>query len=126
MTSVTNQQPKSYSIESLRVKQRKAYDVILDNYRTWVDPLRMIIQGTAGTGKSYLIGAIKNALENSSHPRKIPFLRLAPIGVADFNISATTIHSTHHIPIKEIIFSSKKVPYENIVSKYLWIQVRLS
>ena len=49
------QQPKSYSIESLGVKQRKAYDVILDHYRTGVDPLCMIIEGTAGTGKSYLI-----------------------------------------------------------------------
>ena len=51
-TNLTNQQQKSYSIDSLGVKQRIAYDVILDHYRSGFDPLRMIIQGTAGTGKS--------------------------------------------------------------------------
>ena len=66
------------------------------------DPLHMIIQGTASTGKSYLIGAIKNTLENISHPRKSPLLFLAPTRVATFNISARTIHSALHIPIKEI------------------------
>ena len=46
----TNQHPKSYSIDSLGDKQRIAYNVILEHYRTGVDPLRMIIQGNAGTG----------------------------------------------------------------------------
>ena len=55
-----------------------------------------------GTGKSYLIGAIKNTLANLSHPGKSPLLLLAPPGVAAFNISATTLHSVLHIPIKEI------------------------
>ena len=62
----------------------------------------MIIQGTAGTGKSYLIGAIKNTLDSVSLPGKSPLLLLAPTGVAAFNISATTIHSALHISIKEI------------------------
>ena len=80
-TISTNQHAKSYSIDSLGDKQRIAYNVILEHYRTGVDPLRMIIQGTAGTRNSYLIGAIKNTLENISHPGKSPLLLLAPIGV---------------------------------------------
>ena len=98
----TNQHAKSYSIDSLGDKQRITYNVILEHYRTGVDPLRMIIQGITGTRKSYLIGAIKNTLENLSHPRKTPLLLLAPTGAATFNISARTIHSTLHILIKEI------------------------
>ena len=98
----TNQHAKSYSIDSLGDKQRITYSVILEHYRTGFDPLRMIIQGTAGTGKSYLIGAIKNTLENLSHPGKSPLLLLAPTGVAAFNISVRTIHFALHIPIKEI------------------------
>ena len=98
----TNQHPKSYLIDSLGDKQRIAYNVILEHYRIGVDPLRMIIQGTKGTGKLYLIRAIKNTLANLSHPGKSPLLLLAPTGVAAFNISATTIHSALHIPIKEI------------------------
>ena len=62
----------------------------------------MIIQGTVGMGNSYLIGAIKNTLENLSHPGKSPLLLLAPTGVADFNISPRIVHSALHIPIKEI------------------------
>ena len=101
-TISTNQHSKSYSIDSLGDKQRIAYNVILEHYRTRVDPLRMIIQGTAGTGKSYLIGSIKNTLENILHPGKSPLLLLAPTGVAAFNISATIVHSALHIPIKDV------------------------
>ena len=97
-----NQHAKYYLVYSLGDKQKITYNVILEHYRTSVDPLRMIIQGTAGTGKSYLIGAIKNTLANLSHPGKSPLLLLAPTGVAAFNISATIVHYALHIPIKEI------------------------
>ena len=63
----------------------------------------MIIQGTAGTGKSYLIGAIKHAMETDSLPNKSPLLLLAPTGVAAFNISASTIHSALKIPVRDMI-----------------------
>jgi hypothetical protein len=66
------------------------------------EPLRMIIQGTVGTGKSYLIGAIKHAMEIDSLPNKSPLLLLAPIGVATFNISASTIHSALCIPVRDM------------------------
>ncbi|XP_059068765.1 uncharacterized protein LOC131859208 [Cryptomeria japonica] len=50
----------------------------------------MIIQGTKGTGKSYLIGAISQALENAEISSPSPLLLLAPTGVATFNIGAST------------------------------------
>ena len=62
----------------------------------------MIIQGTISTRNSYLIGAIKNTLDNVSHPRKSPLILLSLTRVASFNISATRIHSTLCIPVKEI------------------------
>ncbi|XP_059064840.1 uncharacterized protein LOC131856900 [Cryptomeria japonica] len=65
-------------------------------------PLKMIVQGTAGTGKSHLITSIKSALKRSAPNGQSPLLLLAPTGVAAFNIQASTIHSALRIPIKEV------------------------
>ena len=62
----------------------------------------MVIKGTTGIEKSYLIGDIKNAHEIEFLLGKIPLLLLAPMGVATFNISATTVHFAFHILFKEI------------------------
>jgi hypothetical protein len=98
---LTNQHAKYYSFESLGVKQRKAFDIIIGHYRSGIEPLCMIIQGTAGTWKSYLIGAIKNSLEIESLPEKSAVTSFSTYKeLQAFNISATTIHSALHIPIK--------------------------
>ena len=56
-------------------------------------PLRMIVSGTAGTGKSYLIHCLRLILNNR--------LRLAaPTGVAAFNIEGYTLHSLLSLPVK--------------------------
>ena len=56
------------------------------------EPLRIIIQGTVGTGKSYLINTIKKALYSQAVASHNPLLLLAPTEVVAFNIHATTIH----------------------------------
>ena len=72
-----------------------ALDIILQHSKQQgtKEPLRMIIQGTAGTGKSYLINTIKKALYSQAVTGHNPLLLLAPTGVATFNIHATTIHT---------------------------------
>ena len=62
----------------------------------------MVIQGTAGTDKSYLISCLKSALQTPYEQSASPLLLLAPIGVASFNIHASTIHSALRIPIVEM------------------------
>ena len=91
--------------EKLSEKNNKAVNIIMSHYHTCEDasPLRMIIQGMTGIGKSYLIGAISQALQNAYFPQCSPLLLLAPTGVATFNIGASTIHSKLKIPIKEFI-----------------------
>ena len=46
----------------------------------------MIVSGTAGTGKSFLIGCLKGLLQGKVRV-------LAPTGVAAFNIRGCTLHS---------------------------------
>ncbi|XP_057815498.2 uncharacterized protein LOC131029117 [Cryptomeria japonica] len=62
----------------------------------------MIVQGTAGTGKSFLIDCIRRELNISPPMTENPLLVLAPTGVAAFNIQATTIHAGLRIPIREM------------------------
>ncbi|CAB4431124.1 unnamed protein product [Rhizophagus irregularis] len=68
--------------------------------RRKVEPLRIIVMGTAGTGKTYLIKAIRCRLQKMvGTGSKSPMVVLAPTGVAAFNIDRTTIHSGLAIPI---------------------------
>ena len=62
----------------------------------------MIIQATTSIGKSYLIHYVRNALNNNDLSHKGQLLVLAPIGVAAFNIRASTIHMVLKIPIKKM------------------------
>ena len=56
------------------------------------DPLLAVVVGVAGTGKSYLISAIRNLLENSC-------VVTATTGKAAYNIYGCTIHSLLNLPI---------------------------
>ena len=62
----------------------------------------MIIQGTIGIGKSYVISCIREVLTSSTSQSKSELLTLAPTGVVAFNIHALTIHARLKIPIKEM------------------------
>ena len=66
-------------------------------------PLRMVVQGTAGTGKSFFIRCIRESLSLTKNLNQSPILLLAPTGVASFNIQASTIHSALHIPLKKFM-----------------------
>ncbi|XP_059064096.1 uncharacterized protein LOC131856356 [Cryptomeria japonica] len=88
----------------LSPKQKVALDIVLQHHNKQfaTTPLRMIVQGTAGTGKSFLIDCIRKQLNISTTVKQNPLLVLAPTGVAAFNIQATTIHAGLRIPIREM------------------------
>ena len=63
-------------------------------------PLRLIVMGTAGIGKIYLIKAIQSRLQEMKEARsKLPIIVLALTGIAAFNIDGITVHSGLSIPI---------------------------
>jgi DNA replication protein DnaC len=87
---------------SLSEKQRQAFEIILRHSVEYKhrEPLHMIIQGIAGTGKSFLIHCISHALSASVANGHSPLLLLALTRIVSFNIHAKTIHSALKIPIK--------------------------
>ena len=66
------------------------------------EPLKMIIQGTVGTGMSFLIHFLSHHFSSSSKNGKSPLLLLASMRIAAFNICVRTIHLALRIPIKDV------------------------
>ncbi len=84
-------------LSSLNVKQRLAYDITVHHQTQLManqqpTPLYMLVCGTAGTGKSYLISAIAHALGDAC-------LLTGITGMASFNICGKTLHSALKLPI---------------------------
>ncbi len=91
--------------QTLNEKQKLVFKRIESHYNDMLkdnqtEPLRIIVMGTAGTGKTYLINAIRGKLrEMTGVKSKSPVIVLAPTGVTAFNINGITIHSALSIPI---------------------------
>jgi ATP-dependent exoDNAse (exonuclease V) alpha subunit len=87
--------------ERLNEAQRSVFDKVSRHNQAHLDgyapqPFLLNVDGTAGTGKSFLIDAISRLLEDQQSIS--PLRRLAPTGVAAFNIKGQTIHSALALP----------------------------
>ena len=84
----------SVSPLNLQGKQLQVYSTVHEHSEaTDQPPLRMIVSGPAGTGKSYLIHCLKLLLQDQ-------LCVVAPTGVAAFNVSGRTLHSLLSLPTK--------------------------
>ncbi|XP_052124362.1 uncharacterized protein LOC113216456 [Frankliniella occidentalis] len=83
----------------LNVEQEKILSLVKDQIGVIVDsskacgnvPKTVVVQGSAGTGKSTVIQAITNTIQSTLGVDSV--LVLAPTGVAAVNIKGSTIHS---------------------------------
>ena len=75
-------------------KQRLAYDIITSEIGDNPEPVHMIVCGTAGTGKTYLISAVKQVLGAQC-------VVTATTVIAAFSINSETLHSAAQPPIRE-------------------------
>ena len=79
---------------NLQGKQQQVYTIVQHHQSAnSPPPLRMIVSGTAGTGKSYLIHCLRLLLQRQ-------LLVAAPTGVAAFNIDGQTLHSLLSLPTR--------------------------
>ena len=82
-------------INSFSEMQKLAYDIVKtysDDTSSEKEQLCLIINGVAGTGKSYLINAIRNLLQSKCAVT-------ATTGKAAYNIRGITLHSLLKLPI---------------------------
>ena len=91
--------------QTLNKKQKIVFRQIKSHYNDMlkdcqVGLLKIIVIRTAGTGKTYLINAIRSRLyEMAEIGSKSPVIMLASTGIAAFNINRITIHSALSISI---------------------------
>ena len=91
----TTEQYEVVDINSFSEMQGLAYNIVkshFDSILSEKEPLCLIIIGVAGTGKSYLINAIRNLLHSKCAVA-------ATTGKASYNIRGVTIHSLLKLPI---------------------------
>ena len=82
-------------INSFSEMQKLAYDIVKshsDDLSSEKEPLCLVINGVAGTGKSYLINAVRNLLQSKCAVA-------ATTGKAAYNIRGVTVHSLLKLPI---------------------------
>lgn len=107
--------------DSLRPAQRFVFDAVMDHRSAnsasrlvgesglsvgaSVPPLLALVNGTAGSGKTWLIRAIKTALGAEC-------LVLAPTGVAADNIGGTTYHTVIPVPTRGTLDRDEILPSE--------------
>ena len=78
----------------LQGKQLSTYHLVQQHMESSdSSPLRMVVSGTAGTGKSYLIHCLRLLLQDKVRV-------VAPTGVAAFNVDGHTLHSLLNLPTK--------------------------
>ncbi len=82
-------------VNSFSEMQKLAYDIVNSHFHDTSsnkEPLCLIINGVAGTGKSYLINALRNLLQSKC-------AITATTGKAAYNIRGVTVHSLLKLPV---------------------------
>ena len=97
----------------LNADQRKIFDSIKEHllhqkqhkdklYKCTFVSLTKFISGVGGTGKSFLIEAIKKLTDSIWQLEDLKCAITAPTGLAAFNVGGVTIHRLFQLPIETL------------------------
>ena len=89
-------EPEPFDAELLQGKQRQAFDMVMAHHRRSgsAEPVHTIVSGTAGTGKSCLLRALKPLLGSA-------MVLTATTGIAAYLICGCTVHKAVRLPVQE-------------------------
>ncbi|XP_078371416.1 ATP-dependent DNA helicase Pif1-like [Oculina patagonica] len=96
--TINQRQQEPVNVNTLTTHQRLAYNIVENHQQslttdTPLEPLHMIVLGSAGTGKSYLINTFSNLLGNNC-------ILTGTTGMAGYNIQGCTAHSAVQLPVR--------------------------
>lgn len=95
-----------FEIKDLKTDQKEILGIIMEKMKEFMlchelksfQPLRMIIQGAGGSGKSVLINTLVTVMRRMFNDNDVVRV-VAPTGAAAFNVGGETIHSSFSIPM---------------------------
>ncbi|XP_071958642.1 uncharacterized protein [Antedon mediterranea] len=95
---------KEFFVPDFGLKKTETSTIEYKVNRKEPEPFHTFITGGAGTGKSHLVNCIYNEATRilgkiMENPDDMSILKLAPTGIAAYNIKGHTIHSALSIPI---------------------------
>ena len=93
IVETSTEECQNVDIDLLNISQRKSYDIVENHFRNPQEQLLMIIKGLAGSGKSFVIDAIRSLLKQC-------FIVTAFFGIASFNVRGKTLNSLLRLPIR--------------------------
>jgi hypothetical protein len=86
---------------SLNSDQKTVVDTVLNKLGSSDEPIRLIVSGQGGTGKSRIIDILARMVSNSySTAKLVPVVVTAPTGLSAFNVGGTTIPRLLSLPIE--------------------------
>jgi len=86
--------------QDLNVDQKRVVDMVVTNVGREQSPVRLIVSGQAGTGKSRVIDVLHRLVSKQCAATALPVVVAAPTGLAAFNINGTTIHRVLSLPVE--------------------------
>ncbi|KAK2703244.1 hypothetical protein QYM36_018261 [Artemia franciscana] len=88
---------------SLNVDQKRVVDKVTNAVKSpnKTAPIRMIVSGFGGTGKSVVIKVTRNILCHHFSKDKCPVIVMAPTGLAAYSIKGETIHRCFSLPVDQ-------------------------
>ena len=86
-----------------------------------IKPLSMFVSGVGGTGKSFLIAAVKALVDSLWETDDIKCAIAAPTGLAAFNVGGITMHRLFRLPVEHNSRSAIPI-WAKVVQKYVHLQ----
>jgi len=85
---------------ALNADQKRIVDKVVAVVCAGISPMRMVVSGQGGTGKSRVIDVVSRLVCSRVTSQTLPVGVAAPTGLAAFSIGGTTVHRIFCLPVE--------------------------